>query len=259
MSKTTKGSGKTNIRTKGYTLDKKARPNIFRKKPVRSFSTLGKLLDAPATSVANIFYDGQSCYLRNTGLVGAIDIKYTGTLYASSDLPDEFMFMEGNFQIIIVNWGRDNHSEDLKLFDYVGSFQIVNAVVVTPAIESVRCTVTFNYENTNVDISDLGSGSKDLRWGKNYSKYGSVTSEWQDIYSPTPDSGGGIKKKKNIIMHNKQIISKNKLFTVKGEPYEGKITHYSNGTIFSNDPQRKTVQLYKQRELDKGPKRRRVY
>ena len=253
---TTKKKSINTLKGKGYTTSGKTRQNVFNKKPPRKKGKLRNVLDQNPTALASIFYNGKSCYLRNTGLIGGLDIKYTGTLHAISDLPDEFMFMEGNYQIIVINWGRDNHSYDLKLFDYTGSFKIISAKVVTPALDNIRCTVTFNYEKSNLDSDNLGDGNLDLRWDKNYNTYGSITAEWHQLYSPMPDLGGGMKKTKNIIIHPKQAISKDKLFTNTGEPYEGKIVTYSNGTIYSNDQTRKKVQLFKTRELNKTRTRR---
>ena len=98
------GLKKSSIRNAGASaFTGKKHQNVFSKKPPRRSGSLTKLLKKPATAIASIFYDGRACYLRNTGLIAGIDIKYSGTLQGSSDLPDEFMIMEGNYQIIITN------------------------------------------------------------------------------------------------------------------------------------------------------------
>jgi len=142
---------------------------------------------------AIIMVDNGICSLQaDVGVMG-IQLKFKGTAQITPELPEEWILQGNNNTIIIFTLGA-NPIQNQTLFSYVGSIEIVGAIISNDKGERLSERITRNYSN----------------WGSQSFDFSVDTSSWED-YKDTKRVGKVKKTTYNLPDYNLPKVEKKKI------------------------------------------------
>ena len=142
---------------------------------------------------AIIMVDNGICSLEaDVGVMG-IQLKFKGTAQITPELPEEWILQGNNNTIIIFTLGA-NPIQNQTLFSYVGSIEIVGAIISNDKGERLSERITRNYSN----------------WGSQSFDFSVDTSSWED-YKDTKRVGKVKKTTYNLPDYNLPKVEKKKI------------------------------------------------
>ena len=142
---------------------------------------------------AIIIADNGICSLEaDVGVMG-IQLKFKGKAQITPQLPEGWI-LQGNNNTIIIFTLQNNPIQNQTLFSYVGSIQIVGAIVSNDKGERLSERITRNYSN----------------WGSQSFDFSVDTSSWED-YKDTKRVGKVKKTTYNLPDYNLPKVEKKKI------------------------------------------------
>ena len=142
---------------------------------------------------AIITIDNGICSLEaDVGVMG-IQLKFKGTAQITPELPKGWILQGNNNTIIIFTLGA-NPIQNQTLFSYVGSMEIVSAIISNDKGERLSERITRNYSN----------------WGSQEFDFSVGTSSWED-YKDTKRVGKVKKTTYNLPDYNLPKVEKKKI------------------------------------------------
>ena len=140
---------------------------------------------------AIIIADNGICSLEaDVGVMG-IQLKFKGTAQITPELPEGWI-LQGNNNTIIIFTLQNNPIQNQTLFSYVGSMEIVGAIVSNDKGERLSERIKRNYAN----------------WGSQSFDFSVDTSSWED-YKDTKRVGKVKKTTYNLPDYNLPKVEKN--------------------------------------------------
>ena len=156
---------------------------LYKKDTIRKYN-------ARLEEKAIITIDNGICSLEaDVGVMG-IQLKFKGTAQITPELPEEWILQGNNNTIIIFTLGA-NPIQNQTLFSYVGSVEIVGAIISNDKGERLSERITRNYSN----------------WGSQSFDFSVDTSSWED-YKDTKRVGKVKKTTYNLPVYNLPKVEK---------------------------------------------------
>ena len=175
-----------------------------------------------------------------TGLdsVGAIDIIYSGKMYAESMLPDDWQLIANKNRILCVSFG---HSIPELLFNYTGSIKIKLVTVIDREL---------NKHPASVRVSGIDD------WGSESGHFDQIKQQWSSLGSTHVREPGLLK---TSIVKNNLLTKPDEFFLADGLPYEGEYHQHEDGQAMTGEEHsEESIGIYRKSRNGKifNPRRR---